>query len=129
MEIKFRVLGQPCGKGRPRFAKGHVYTPKKTREYETDIKTAYISMSKGYSYKDTPVIVCIEARLKRAKSNKRKYAVTKPDLDNIIKAVLDGLNGVAFDDDRQVIEISAKKLYCNAENDMPYTEVVIYPKQ
>ena len=35
----------------------------------------------------------------------------KPDIDNIVKIVLDGLNGVAFTDDKQVIEIQAQKCY------------------
>ena len=36
---------------------------------------------------------------------------TKPDLDNVVKAVLDGLNGVAYADDKQVTRLQIEKLY------------------
>ena len=38
----------------------------------------------------------------------------KPDVDNIIKIVLDGLNGIAYDDDKQVVYASCKKMYGTA---------------
>ena len=39
------------------------------------------------------------------------YITTKPDLDNLIKFYLDVLNGLAYQDDKQIVEIHAKKLY------------------
>lgn len=47
--------------------------------------------------------------------------IIKPDLDNYIKSVLDGLNGLAFEDDNQIIRIDAIKLY----SDHPRTEILI----
>ena len=38
-------------------------------------------------------------------------ASSKPDLDNMVKAVFDGLNGIAWIDDKQVIEESSRKMY------------------
>ena len=39
--LLFRVNGMPQGKARPRFTRqGRAYTPKKTRDYEADIKAA-----------------------------------------------------------------------------------------
>ncbi len=35
----------------------------------------------------------------------------KPDIDKLLRAVLDGLTGVAYNDDSQVIEVKAKKIY------------------
>lgn len=123
MTISFNVSGQPQGKARPRFANGHIYTPKTTKEYETKVKRAYLRAAKNYSFKDKPVSLKIVAYLKRTKSNKRLFATAKPDIDNIVKAVLDGLNDVAFDDDKQVVNVTACKLYCDCPDDIPYTEV------
>ena len=38
-------------------------------------------------------------------------ATKKPDIDNVIKSVLDGLNGVAYEDDKQVVKLTANKYY------------------
>ena len=35
----------------------------------------------------------------------------KPDVDNIIKVVLDGLNKTAYEDDKQVVKVSLEKIY------------------
>jgi Holliday junction resolvase RusA-like endonuclease len=35
----------------------------------------------------------------------------KPDIDNIAKTFLDGMNGVIFKDDTQVIDLHVKKVY------------------
>ena len=35
----------------------------------------------------------------------------KPDADNIGKVVLDALNGIAYEDDKQVIELRVSKQY------------------
>lgn len=123
--ISFKVYGQPKGKARPRFANGRVYTPKATKDYEAKIKKAYLTVSNGYSFGDKPVRISITAFFKKAKSNKGIYAIKKPDLDNIVKAVLDGLNGVAYNDDSQVIYISAAKVYGDEYDNAPciYIEV------
>ena len=46
---------------------------------------------------------------------------TKPDLDNVIKAVLDGCNGVAYLDDKQIVELNATARYAET----PGVRVVI----
>ena len=47
----------------------------------------------------------------RPKSSKRIFPWVKPDLDKLIRSVLDGLTGVAYEDDAQVILIQATKTY------------------
>ena len=126
--ISFKVYGQPQGKARPRFANGRVYTPKATKGYEAKIKKAYLTAADsygGYSFGDEPVRISITAFFKKAKSNKGIYAIKKPDIDNIAKIVLDGLNGIAYNDDSQVIYISAAKVYGDEYDDAPsiYVEV------
>lgn len=48
MTISFKVIGQPQSKARPRFANGHIYTPKGTKVYEADVKKAYLAVAQGY---------------------------------------------------------------------------------
>ena len=113
----FTVEGRPKGKGRPRMTRaGHVYTPKATKQYESDIRQAFIRQG-GESFAGAPVMVEIEASYPMPKSwNKRQkdeargtYCDRKPDLDNIEKAVLDALNGLTWDDDKAVVILIASK--------------------
>ena len=56
MQIKFTVLGEPQGKGRPKFSRqgGFVktYTPDKTVLYENLIRTEYLRQSSGQRFAD-----------------------------------------------------------------------------
>ena len=58
-----------------------------------------------------PIALTVSFLLERAKSNKKPHHTQKPDLDNLVKTVLDSLNGLAFDDDSQVIRIEAQKYF------------------
>ena len=62
--------------------------------------------------------------IKRAKTNKTKQHTQRPDIDNYMKAVLDGMQGVVFEDDSQVFEIFATKTW--ADYVLPSFTVVIY---
>lgn len=121
MKIEFVVYGDPKGKARPRFSKGHVYTPESTRQYEKSVRAAYMEAANGFSFGNKPVAVCMTVYIRRPKSVKRSMPTVKPDLDNIIKAVLDGLNSVAFDD-KQVCVLEARKVY----HETPCVEVSLY---
>jgi Holliday junction resolvase RusA-like endonuclease len=137
MSINFTVLGIPVGKGRPKFStvNGHAvaYTPKKTANYETLVKLSYQQQCgdcKPYE-KDVPLVATIHAYFpipKSASKKKREQMeagkirhTKKCDADNIAKACLDALNGIAFYDDSQVCELSISKFY----GDTPKVEIII----
>ena len=110
LEHAFIVEGRPKPKGRPRMTrKGRVYTPKDTLESEAKIAEAYdgpmfegpILMRIAY----TTEYQCIE--IEELPNDKSKLRF---DLDNAIKATLDGLNGIAYPDDNLVHHIEATKL-------------------
>lgn len=69
-----------------------------------------------------PVSILVLFVLDKPRTSKRRVPTTKPDLDNLLKTVLDALNNTAFDDDGQVLSISAVKRYALA-NERPYTEI------
>ena len=113
------VEGKLTGKGRPRFFRGHAVTPAATRDYEKKVKIEY--EKQGGKLFETPVRVNITAfkKIPKSYSKKRRKAildgieqpVTKPDVDNICKIILDALNGVAYKDDTQVIRLAISKKY------------------
>jgi Holliday junction resolvase RusA-like endonuclease len=119
------VEGTPIGKGRPKFARRgnfvSTYTPTKTRYYETLIaEAARQAMGSSESLK-TPVAayIYITVPIPQSYSKKRSTACLdglerpckKPDIDNIIKAFLDSMNGIMYDDDTQVVSLHSTKRY------------------
>jgi len=132
MIYEFEVPGDPVAKGRPRFTRtGFAYTDKKTASFENLVRLAFSSSYPEAIPTDQPVSLSIVARFpipvswskkKKALAMAEKmHKVSRPDLDNIIKSVSDGLNEVAWKDDAQIYELHARKSY--AEN--PSTKVRI----
>jgi len=118
-----RIEGAPVPKGRPRVTKaGHVYTPAPTRVYEIAIQLATRAVMKGREPTERPVVVHVAAIFEppASLSKKRKQELIagevhaiKPDLDNLVKAALDGISGetMAILNDSQITEICAFKRY------------------
>ena len=98
------------GKQRPRYSRGRWYTPTATVEFEGLVKEAYEAQDKILH--DGLVSVEIEITQELPKSAAKKRLGErggKPDIDNVCKAVLDALNGVAYKDDSQVVELHVIK--------------------
>lgn len=130
--MKFIIHAVPKPKGRPRVTRsGHAFTPKATREYEQLIISEWEVQHGKTEPTKNPVAVRVRfyMPIPKATSNKARERMAaglevpakKPDIDNLLKAVLDALNGKAYHDDNQIVEISAKKLYSTE----PRTEVFI----
>lgn len=119
--ITFTIYGEPQGKARPRVTMNGTYTPKKTREYERLVQAEYNRQCKGFSFDGNAIQVEITANFQIPKSKTKKTRVEmlagtirptkKPDCDNIAKAILDALNGIAFKDDSQVVGLWVEKWY------------------
>lgn len=105
---------RPIPKQRPRLSKFAVYTPKKTTNYENLIAYEWQKKYKNLILKGAiklDLLFCF----KKAKSCKKDYHTQRPDLDNLEKAILDGLNKIAFVDDCQVVELNSKKLFASTD--------------
>lgn len=136
MRAEFTVPGVPMGKQRPRFRQAgkfvKTYTPRETVVYENLIRIEFERQCGGMFFqKDVPVSVEVTAYYGVPKSTSKKRMLQmlswlirplkRPDLDNVLKAVLDACNGVVFYDDAQVTNIKASKYY----DETPRLEVVI----
>ena len=122
MALTFTVPGEPVPQPRPRvstrggFARAYVPAKHPVHAYRDAIAAA--ARAAGAGVHGEPVSVVIDFVWERPKSHLRKSGVKpdapvlpRPDLDNTTKAVLDSLNGVAWEDDSQVQRLVVKKSY------------------
>jgi Holliday junction resolvase RusA-like endonuclease len=112
------VEGQPKSKGRPRFARGRAYTPASTLQYERLVAAAAREVIAQPIAVNVQVDIIAVYRIpkswpkgQQAQAQRGDIMPTRPDIDNVIKIILDGLNGAAYVDDEQVHMISAEKTY------------------
>lgn len=123
--IAFTVPGQPQGKGRPRIGKigahARMFTPAKTVAYEGLIAhAAQVAMANRLRFEEAVgVNLFIDCEVPASWSQKKQRAAlagevlptSKPDVDNVVKAVFDGLNGVLWRDDVLVVDTRIRKRY------------------
>ena len=113
--IVFSVPGVPIAQPRIKATAiggyARVYTPKTADAYKASVAIAFKTAYGGNPI-DGPVHVSIEFVMSRPKSmiwRKREmpseWHTKKPDIDNVLKSVLDGCNGVVFVDDVQVVNL------------------------
>lgn len=112
--VSFTVPGKPQGKQRPRLGKGgRVYTPSATKRYEHMVAWAALGARPREWSKQGRFVV--EVTMYFADLRRR-------DVDNVLKGILDGMNGVLYEDDSQVVAASAIKWL---DRETPRTVVVV----
>lgn len=115
-EIKFTIPGNPIPKGRPKKGANGFYTPERTAKYERLVSQyAQIAMIGRWPLK-TPVHVDIEAVFPIPRSwpfdkQKLSFHAAVPDLDNVVKAVIDGCQKIVLVDDKLVASLTARKVW------------------
>ena len=146
----FTIPGNPVAKARARHRAIHTgafyfnatkgrkeekiipqeYTPKESMVFENLVRTAFVAQFQGQPWSG-PVSIDVVAFIGAPKSL-RKWErelvdiecmphTRKPDGDNVIKAIKDGLRSVAYVDDNLVFDGHYRKIYSNR----PRTEVTL----
>lgn len=138
MSITFTVPGNPQGKARARtfynqkLGRSQSITPEKTVLYENLVKQCFTANCEGGYFDKEPLVMMVIAYFPIPKSTTKKdrqlimdgllFPTKKPDADNIAKVICDALNGVAYGDDTQIVNLTVIKEYTDAE---PRVEVYI----
>ncbi len=109
--IKFQIDARPQPKERSRTAKnGHHYTPQRTVNFELTVAMEFRNRFPFHKPLTGPVGMSVDIQFRRPKTVKKGYWHTNPgDASNIVKAIEDGLNRVAWVDDRQVAKQDVEK--------------------
>lgn len=129
--IHLAIPDEPQGKQRPkarRFGKGQkarvmTYTPEKTVKYETLIQELFAVKYPNFEPVESALEMELTAGLMipTSASKKRKKLMEdreirptkRPDGDNILKAVMDALEGLAYKNDAQIVKETTEKFYSN----------------
>ena len=129
-KLQFYYLMEPKSCPRPRVTKsGHSFMPKEYAEWKKRfIESTIIQLSEqleNFQIIECPLSLRIKFVFTRPKRlqhreipSKGLLHASKPDLDNCIKSVMDGLcDAKIYSDDNLVYEVRAKKEYCNRMDD------------
>ena len=123
MIYEFEVPGKVIGKGRPRLNTytGTVYTPTKTKDYETLVEEYFLLKYPKFKILQGRIKISIIAYFSIPKATKKSEInemlennispTKKPDIDNIVKIILDSMNKFAFKDDIQITKMDVEKRY------------------
>jgi len=131
MIFDLRVYGRPSPKGSVQFARGVSFTPQKTRVAMHDLRmfTARYKADLKLECPSSPIfttacrvtLIFSFLRPKSVKPKKRPHPSVKPDIDNLTKLVLDGLQPHILSDDCLVVRIEQSKIYGDEE----FTDIFI----
>ena len=127
MKYEFEVIGDVKGKARPRVNTYtcKAYTPTNTKDYEILVKQYFKIKYPRFVPLENRLSVKIVATFKVPKTTTKKdreqiekgliSPTKKPDIDNILKIILDALNQMAFKDDTQITKLEVEKVYGEEE--------------
>lgn len=136
MIYEFEVPGKVIGKGRPRLNSytGVVYTPTRTKDYESLVEQYFLLKYPRFKALEGRIKINIIAYFSIPKTTKKAdinemlenniSPTKKPDIDNIVKAILDSMNKFAFKDDNQITKLEVEKKY--AIEDKVYVKIEKY---
>lgn len=133
-KIAFTIPGDVQAQQRPKFSRfgQHVSVrdPKESKDYKAFVRLVAAEHAPGDLITE-PIELKINVYRKIPKSfSKKKHneaiegvlrPTTKPDIDNLVKGIKDGLSKVIWHDDSQVISLVANKYY----SDNPRADVII----
>ena len=114
MQISFVVPGKPIPMARPRVTMHGTYTPKSCRDYKhlvSILAKNAMMQADAMIFEDKPLEVRTRFIFPMPKSRKNPWATSRPDLDNLYKAVTDAMNGIVYKDDAQIVRGLLEKGY------------------
>ncbi len=128
MKFSLTIGGAPIPKGRPKFTAhggfAKAYTPKSTSDYEKQVSKCVSEAMALQSVREPfrgalrvriaaffPIPNSASKRDREAMEQGITPMLGRKDVDNIAKALLDAMNGIAYNDDGQVVDLRITKAY------------------
>jgi len=134
MIVSFSIPGNPTALKRARIGRrgpfSRMYDPPENREAKDTLAVFASKAMKGSALLEGPLRLDVTFYFVRPRSKTRKrppdpypYPDSKPDVDNLVKLLADGCNGIVYRDDAQIVNLVARKRW--AQDGRPHTEVLI----
>ena len=118
MYLSMFIPGDPVPQPRPRITvrgkHGKAYVPRDHAIHEWRAKVREwmeqsVPPGQAFPVSGVGLHVMMAFHLRKPKSNRKRLPISRPDLDNLAKAVLDAGNGVIWSDDSQVTTVVMNK--------------------
>ena len=121
MEIVITVPGEAVPQARPRVTHCGTYDPPKCRAYKQKVALYAKTVMRGKKPLSGALNldVVVYRSIPKSWTKKRRFAAaagdvdptTKPDIDNLLKGLMDAMSGIVWNDDSQVVNVMAEKVY------------------
>jgi len=127
--MKYIIMGDPIPLARPRYTNRHIWDSQKQTKLIWALELQKQNIEKVLLAGPLQLDVCFYFAVPKVMSIKRRATIGssfmffRPDLDNLIKFVKDVGNKILYNDDCQICNISAKKLYDDGNG--PRTEFTL----
>ncbi len=132
--LRFTVHAIPIAQPRQRVAvRGKhavTYTPARhpVNAFKAAVQLAHAEVANGKPLEGPLEVRAVfvmprpASLIRKTKPNPRVHRPVKPDVDNLIKSLLDGLNGLAWRDDAQVCRVYAERVTASS-GEAPHVDV------
>ena len=116
-QLIFEIPFDPIPLARPKFSHGRAYLPPRSRSYRDCVQNVVKEIMKRRKLSPlTGELICRLKFFRKFKPSARNFG----DIDNHVKAIFDALQGLLFNDDRQIVSVVAQKL---KDADRPRTQI------
>lgn len=109
--IDFRVIGQPIPQGSMKVIRGNIIHSQGSALAAWRSSIALAARKQNAFPTREAVTMTMDFTVAKPRTVKRDYPTVPPDLDKLVRAVLDALTAICYVDDSQVVELYAKKTY------------------
>ncbi len=121
------IPGQPVPQARPKVVRAHgrsyAYDPERSARWKEPARLLMAAKMQGRPHTG-PVAVTIIAVFEHPKTKAPKWTWPTGDVDNVAKASMDAANGIAYEDDAQVMKLTVEKRY-GAKGEQPRVEMIV----
>ena len=136
--VSVAIPGRPVAQGRPRgTARGgfvRFYDPKQSKAWKESAAVWMRQAMRGRALLDGPLAVgmlivfpCPKSDYRKRAPMPRRWHISKPDVDNVVKIVLDAANLSIWLDDSQVCRFDWIEAVIGAQDEMARVELTVCP--